>query len=573
MNRVVSSWLLSGVVASLVAQDFKVSNTAEFRQALIDAKGNGESDVITLVPGLYSTTVAGNVGFEFEDNESFDLTIQGESGIDLALTTLSGNQTHRVLKLSAEENSNAEINFSVKNLTIANGKISENYAKGGGIYTNRNLNISNVKFANNQAYYSGSYQDSSGGAIYGDKNISIKISNSKFTENKATSRDYFARGGAIFISNGSKLQVLNTVFSKNKAYACNNNSNKEARGGAIYTLNSTLLEIANSSFIENQVTQDSYHTTKGGAIYSRNTNIINSLFSGNSSDFGKDIYLVNDSSLYNNFLDRNNVYSDYYLNFLENTFEANQSFSENGFPEANSTSSIVDKGANPDTYLFQVLADPEWFISKLNIDIQCNDRIVGDQIDIGAFEIGGEDTESCTKSKYDIYPIDYTSKKVDFVPLSVGWNLVAIDMNLSDISEDIEIVWQFHDGNWSAFSPQSEFMSIINSQNIALSNNLSSSDGTWFLSNSNSELVVRTSENNDSSPSFPNLDGKLGWNLMGVSSAIPPQALSCDEGEVTRVWKYRDENWYLWLPNVEPSQYPNMFSVIGSNEGFWLQCK
>jgi archaellin len=157
-----------------------------------------------------------------------------------------------------------------------------------------------------------------------------------------------------------------------------------------------------------------------------------------------------------------------------------------------------------------------------------------------------------------------------------GWNLLALDVNLSQIPNEISIIWQFENEVWSAFSPSGEFSSAISSNGFStISENLNSQKGTWFLSSKDTAIQKEKKvENGDeiSTPTFQNLDGDLGWNLLGTDKTIPAKSVNCNSGELARVWKF-DENWKLFVEDVNISQYPDMFDTIFANEGFWVKCK
>jgi|GEM_PF-6092002 len=68
------------------AQTFNVSTIQELRQALQDAAGNGQSDVIQLADGTYKTTDDGGGAFTFLDNKNYDMTIQGSSAENVVLS-------------------------------------------------------------------------------------------------------------------------------------------------------------------------------------------------------------------------------------------------------------------------------------------------------------------------------------------------------------------------------------------------------------------------------------------------------------------------------------------------------
>jgi hypothetical protein len=60
---------------------------------------------------------------------------------------------------------------------------------------------------------------------------------------------------------------------------------------------------------------------------------------------------------------------------------------------------------------------------------------------------------------------------------------------------------------------------------------------------------------------------------MGTDKTIPAQALTCSEGEKRNVWKYVENQWLLFVENVDVEQYPNMFEKIHAGQGFWLNCQ
>jgi hypothetical protein len=156
--------------------------------------------------------------------------------------------------------------------------------------------------------------------------------------------------------------------------------------------------------------------------------------------------------------------------------------------------------------------------------------------------------------------------------INAGWNLISLNEDLENISEEISIIWQWNQ-DWSAFSPNGEFSSRIASEGISeINESLNSNDGVWFLSKSDFHLEL--SENNSTeTPEFPNLHGELGWNLMGATVDMHVNALRCDDGEVDIVWKFVDGNWKHFVHDVNVDEFPqSMFDTIYKNEGFWLLC-
>ncbi len=132
-----------------------------------------------------------------------------------ALITLSGGGTTRIFKTTDNN-----IQFTVKNLTIANGSTADS---GGGIYSGYRgkLTVFNCKFINNISTKVGKFDG--GGAIFSKSESRVIISKSTFIGNTA------ANGGAIN-SLLSNLMVTNSSFTGNKSVV----SISGGGGGAIY---------------------------------------------------------------------------------------------------------------------------------------------------------------------------------------------------------------------------------------------------------------------------------------------------------------------------------------------------
>jgi hypothetical protein len=166
--------------------------------------------------------------------------------------------------------------------------------------------------------------------------------------------------------------------------------------------------------------------------------------------------------------------------------------------------------------------------------------------------------------------------------ITQGWNLIALDSNLSSLPSEIPLIWQFENENWSAFSPSGEFSSTIVSEGFeTISENLSSEKGTWVLADTNFTLQVLPKEETETNssnwsyaPIFPNLMAQNdNWNLMGTDIEIPAKGVVCKNGEVKQIWKYVDNGWLLFVDGVDISQFSNMFDKIEANRGFWTLCQ
>jgi predicted outer membrane repeat protein len=180
---------------------------------------------------------------------SADTTIDGGG-----LITISGGNSVVVFVKDS-------VNFTVQNLTIANGYSSGSFGGGGIVsYNSGTLTVTNSTFSGNS---SAGIDDGGGIASYG--NGPLTVTNSTFSGNTAG-----GRGGGIFNTSGT-LTVTNSTFSSNSATG----------GGGIFNVTSGPLTVTNSTFSSNE----------GGGIYNSGTlTVTNCTFSGNSASQGGGIY-------------------------------------------------------------------------------------------------------------------------------------------------------------------------------------------------------------------------------------------------------------------------------------------
>jgi predicted outer membrane repeat protein len=177
---------------------------------------------------LYSINITAPIGI------SNTLTLDGNS----YQVTLDGGNKGQIFRI------NAGGNFSLNDLTIANGKNTSNNCLngscGGGIYNVGSLTVTNDTFKQN-------YSTFDGGAIYNKGSMSI--ANSTFISNTAAST-----GGAVD-NDGTISSLSNSTFISNTA---------SSTGAAVLNSPSGNINIINSTFAYNSA-------SLGGVIYNAGT--------------------------------------------------------------------------------------------------------------------------------------------------------------------------------------------------------------------------------------------------------------------------------------------------------------
>jgi hypothetical protein len=233
--------------------------------------------------------------------------------------------------------------LTLDNMTLKNGLESwGGYAKGGAIYNQGTLVLSEVYVEANTATDPTGYSDASGGGIW--SNGSLTVENScRFNDNSATIPDYYgirgnAFGGALCIAGGTANITDSTfgVFTYGDPLSYGNNAvGLKGYGGAVYVGSGTVsmsgdtVGTASGVSFTNSVTSWSFSSATGvghgvgyggGLCLSGGTILLtNDSISGNQASAGGGIYLQNYGSRPQFYMDRftfdhtqGNAYSNIY---------------------------------------------------------------------------------------------------------------------------------------------------------------------------------------------------------------------------------------------------------------------
>jgi Ca2+-binding RTX toxin-like protein len=244
----------TGVLAILTVTNNADSGAGSLRQAIASAAAG---DTIQFASSLANQTITLTSG---QLNVTKNLTIDGAAAAGL---TISGNNASRVINVQSL------VNFTLKNVTVANGRLTgtdetdEAASAGAGILggSSSTLTIENCAFNNNFAGFAG--------AIYTGFQSTNTVINSTFDGNDGTLAGSERGGGAIATKSAGSLTVTGCEFTNNRGI----------NGGAINHLLGTLT-VENSIFTNNDSTPGgplgtaatNYTRGYGGAIYTDGAN-------------------------------------------------------------------------------------------------------------------------------------------------------------------------------------------------------------------------------------------------------------------------------------------------------------
>ena len=141
------------------------------------------------------------------------------------------------------------------------------------------------------------------------------------------------------------------------------------------------------------------------------------------------------------------------------------------------------------------------------------------------------------------------------------------------VFKDVNIVWSYKDGNWSANSPFDNIKTFIKKSGYQLLNIVKPGDGFWIYAQKNEYFDVNGSKYNVTDDI--NIS-KLtpGWHLLGTGENISVSKLINLNKNIKLIWKYTEGKWYGYsndetINEIIKSKY-NTFNDINESEGFWV---
>lgn len=256
---------------------FNVNTSQELRDALAQAAGNRQDDLILIGEGTF---LAGGTPFSYNadnilnDSEDFDLTLQG-AGVENSILDAEGLGPVLTIASSFKFDDN-DTTIRVSGLTFQNGDAADT-GSGGGLTVSANeadIVVEQAHFLNCDAGLS-----FGGGAQLYTAQGEIRLDRSFFSGNAGE-----GGAGASLLSALGKIVVANSIFASN--------ASKNHGGGLLVGQEDDSgleINVVNNTFFGNSAVEN------GGGLYltasdDQVSNVYNNLFSVNVAGAGRDLF-------------------------------------------------------------------------------------------------------------------------------------------------------------------------------------------------------------------------------------------------------------------------------------------
>ena len=292
-------------------------------------------------------------------------------------TFLDGGGTQRVLWVGSDAT------VSLSGLTVQHGySVNDTGAGGGGVYNAGTVTATDCAFTNNTGR-------PHGGAVYNAGGATLRVTNCLFSSNTAK----YSFGGAVY-NYGGTIVAANCAFTGNSATSDGSNGGS---GGAIYT-EGPQNTFTNCTFTGNSATPDPYYggNTWGGAIAvidKGRVSVTNCVLWGDSAVRGSEIYTQDNAPSYYpevivSYSDVQGIdrVTDPYIK-ATSTIDIDPMFvAAPGNVRLLAGSPCIDVGDD------SAITTENGFVNPPGVDLSGKPRIVGQHVDMGAYERYPDDT-------------------------------------------------------------------------------------------------------------------------------------------------------------------------------------
>ena len=338
------------------------------------------------------------------------------------------------------------------------------------------------------------------------------------------------------VTNSTVIKATNSnVTNSTVTNATNSNVTDSTVIGSVRNsiiINCVLSSWSGPTITSSLIINSTFYQVNSSSQYSismQSSSLINSIVTAPFSYFITSNYQLRNNSLLES--SQSKIYNSYYSKLVENDINFLQdniwAFNGNGI---NSIENIYDaevsqgifsdfdyrvrmnnltinSGLNPSSQDFETLIDAfkfdddtlltseqkQWIQEALLTDKDGNPRIVGNRIDMGAYEYQDEvviedfctenpeqcDVDSNTPPLFTDVATPISQTAID--GLTSGWHLLGTSYYITDksIFDNATVVWKYENNDWSAYSAIPELSQTLVNSGFATLNGVDENEGFW----------------------------------------------------------------------------------------------
>jgi hypothetical protein len=162
-----------------------------------------------------------------------------------------------------------------------------------------------------------------------------------------------------------------------------------------------------------------------------------------------------------------------------------------------------------------------------------------------------------------------------YITYSKGWYMTALpkstNMNNIDKIQNIQIIWNYKNGKWGAYSSNSTILDKIKKESAVLDiKSIDNNQGYWILANNSVTVGFKA---NETISDFNINNIPQGWSMISTNQIDDISAVFSDNS-IKSIWNYKNGKWYLFTSSLDktPAGLEEL-NILKKYDAIWINKK